>query len=258
VVSKRYYSKKNLLDIRAKYQTVEGKTNDLLLSYVGHPFKNEKAKEYAHHGFARRIQTLHRCIHNLFKVVPPGTIKVPNKARLHDAQINLQAFVANVYGSVDNLAWTWMHERGLAAEIKPRQVGLRAHNTQLRKSLSSKVQTYLKGLDAWFDYVADFRHALAHRIPLYIPPGGVRPRDIDTYNALQRRINDVLNQLNPAEYDRLSSEQARLFVFQPVMTHSLSEAKGVVACHAQVIVDFLTVEELALKMLAELRGLSSS
>jgi hypothetical protein len=124
--------------------------------------------------------------------------------------------------------------------------------------LSSGFQAYLKETDKWFDYLADYRHALAHRIPLYIPPGGVCPSDADAYNALQRRMDAALNSFRPYEYEQLSAEQAKLFVFQPSMTHSFSEAKGIVPFHVQMVADFLTIEQLALKMLDELRGLQAT
>jgi hypothetical protein len=41
------------------------------------------------------------------------------------------------------------------------------------------------------------------------------------------------------------------------MTHSFNEAEGVVRFHAQILIDFLTVEEVALKMLEELRNIVS-
>jgi len=59
--------------------------------------------------------------------------------------------------------------------------------------------------------------------------------------------------INPIEYDRLLEEQMRLYIFQPLMTHSFNEASGTIRFHQQILVDFLTVEELALKMLEELR-----
>jgi hypothetical protein len=63
---------------------------------------------------------LRRCIDNVFRIIPPGAVKVPSKARLYDAQINIQAFVANVYGIVDNLTWIWVYEQTLSDSI-PRQ-----------------------------------------------------------------------------------------------------------------------------------------
>ncbi len=39
------------------------------------------------------------------------------------------------------------------------------------------------------------------------------------------------------------------------MTHSFNEAEGIVRFHVQSLIDFVTVEELALKMLVEFRRL---
>jgi hypothetical protein len=64
----------------------------------------------------------------------------------------------------------------------------------------------------------------------------------------------ALNALNGLEYERLAAEQAKLFFFYPMMTHSLQETAGLVYFHPQVLADFGVVEEIALRMLAALRG----
>jgi hypothetical protein len=253
----RYFPQKNLAQMREKLQTIGPKTDRLLLRYVAHQFADPKAKEYAHHGFARRIQTLARCIHNVFKIVPPGAVKIPSKTRLHDAQINIQAAIGNTYGCVDNLAWVWVHEHGLAQSIDRRQVGLRKHNKKVRETLSAELRVYLDSLEAWFDYLVDYRDALAHRIPVYIPPGGVRPKDHEAAKELKARKTAALNALRPYEYEQLDAEQAKLFVFQPLVCHSFTEMPAPYAFHPQLIADFLTVEELGEKMLAEVTQVPS-
>jgi hypothetical protein len=140
----------------------------------------------------------------------------------------------------------------LSKRIKPRQVGLRKHNVQVRASLSEDFRAYLDTLEKWFEYLADFRHAVAHRIPLYIPPGGVRSKDVDAYNELEQRMAAALNRFRPDEYERLSAEQSKLLLFQPIVGHSFTEMKSPYYFHPQLISDFLTVEELGDKMLAEL------
>jgi hypothetical protein len=227
-------------------------TDRLTIRYTAYPFKNQHAREYARHGFARRLGTLRRCVQNVFKSVPPSAVKVPMRTKLIDAQISLQAFIANLYGCIDNLAWVWVHERGLVDQLSRGRVGFRAHHTEVRSSLSQEFQTYLYGLDAWLTYIIEYRDALAHRIPLYIPPGGVRTKDVDQYNELMVAMNDALNRLDPREYDRLSEERSKLLVFQPLMTHSITETTAHFAFHVQMLADFLTVEELGRKMLLEL------
>ena len=252
--STQFYSDKQLEDLQEKLQSVEGRTDSLILEYMAHSFASQKAREFARHGFCRRIQTLRRCINNIFEVVPPETVSVPDRNRLYDAQINLQAFFANAFGAGDNLAWIWVYERGLAGNIKPLHVGLRKKNAAVRASLSPELRQYLETIDEWFDYVTEYRDALAHRIPLYIPPGAVRQSEAAAANELQERMSAALNALNPFEYERLAAEQAKLFFFYPMMTHSLQETAGVVYFHPQVIADFGVVEEIALRMLGALQG----
>jgi hypothetical protein len=247
---KPYFTAKNIIEINEKVQSIDSKTNRLLLRYVGHSFSDMKAKEYAHHGFARRIQTLARCIENVFKMIPPDAREIPSKAILYDAQINTQSAIGNTYGCVDNLAWVWVHERGIAVERK--EVGLRAHHRKVRNSFSAEFRSYLESLDKWFAYLVEYRDAFAHRIPLYIPPGGVLKKDRDAAQELENRKAAALNAFDPHEYERLNTEQMKLFVFQPLICHSYSEMVAPCAFHPLLIVDFLTVEELGEKMLAEL------
>jgi hypothetical protein len=179
-------------------------------------------------------------------------MKVPSKGRLYDAQINIQASLANVYGIIDNLAWIWVYERNLSNVIPRRHVGLGKQNKTVRSSLSVEFQKHLVSIDGWFDYLADFRHALAHRIPIYIPPGMVLQANVDAYNALTAQMTDALNQTKPGEYELLSKQQSKLLVFQPLIAHSTIETKTPYVFHPQLIADFLTIEELGEKMLQEL------
>jgi hypothetical protein len=187
-------------------------------------------------------------------MIPPNTVDKVPPSTLSDAQINIQAFIANAYGCVDNLAWVWVHETGLADKIDRRKVGLRSHNSEVRESLSPEMQAYLAGLDRWFSYVVEYRDALAHRIPLYIPER-VRPENVETYNALTVQMTDALNTLNAARYETMAAQQNQLLEFQPFITHSVTETTGQVAFHVQMIADFSTVEELGEKMFSEIKAI---
>jgi len=134
-----------------------------------------------------------------------------------------------------------------------KQVGLRKQHKKVRDSLSPELRAHLDSLEGWFDYLVDYRDAFAHRIPLYIPPGGVRPRDHDKARELEQRKTAALNAFDPYEYQRLDDEQQKLFVFQPLICHSFNEMPAPFAFHPQLIADFLTVEQLGLKILTELQ-----
>ena len=159
----------------------------------------------------RRVGTLKRCIENVYTLIPPETDVIPDRNLLDDAQINIQAFVANVYGAIDNLAWIWLYERGLDTKIHRTRVGLRAKHTDLRATFSDSFRAYLQKIDPWLEYQIEYRDALAHRIPLYVPPGVVKPKDADAYNDLSRRMTEALYvKRDGFEYERLSAEQEKL------------------------------------------------
>ena len=227
----------------------------MTLKYTYYPWKTDRGREYATHGFCRRVGTLRRALVNVYKIIPSGTVRVPSRNRLYDAQINIQACIANVYGCIDNLAWVWVYEKGLEKKISRNRVGLRKTNTAVRDSLRPAFRSYLEARDDWMDYLVDFRDALAHRIPLYIPPGSIPRAKIDEYTVCERGKNDALRSLNIAEYDRLNAEQNKMLLFQPMMTHSLIELRQLVPFRGQLLSDFLTVEELGNKMLEELKAL---
>lgn len=187
-----FYTDEQAAEVEKEIASVQGRADDLLLRYAGFHFGNARGQEYARQGFCRRVGTIKRCVKNIATIVPIRRADVPSRDELHDAQINLQAFIANVYGCTDNLAWIWVYETGLAATIDRRRVGLRPQNTQVRASFSAEFQTYLTGLDKWFDYLVDYRDALAHRVPLYIPPGNVLKKDVEEYTELQELMGDAL------------------------------------------------------------------
>jgi hypothetical protein len=251
-----YFKPEDLAKFQENLDSMERRYSRLLLAFShGHRFKKENAWEYANQGFMRRVGTLRRCIENVFGLIPPETEEIPNRQVLHDAQINVQAFFANVYGSLDNLAWVWVYEREL--DIQRNRVGLRVQNTELRATFSEAFQKYLIGRDEWMEHVIEYRDSLAHRIPLYIPPGNVQTKNLEAYNELSGRIQQALYvNWSPSEYQELAAEQEKLLVFQPVITHSVRETTAHCPFHVQMIADFLTVEEFGYKMLDELKSVT--
>jgi hypothetical protein len=134
-------------------------------------------------------------------------------------------------------------------------VGFRAHHTEVRSTLSTEFQEYLQALEPWLDYVIEYRDALAHRIPLYVPPGGVPKEHVSTYNELSRQMTDALYAREDGyEYERLAIQQEQLLVFQPLITHSVRETTAHFRFHVQMLTDFLTIEEIGRKLLDELNN----
>jgi hypothetical protein len=158
----------------------------------------------------------------------------------------------NVFGALDNLAWIWVQEKDIKNEgggqLKDTRVGLGKRYKEIRRTLSPEFNAYLNQENDWFNHLANFRHALAHRIPLYIPRYAI-VNDAE-YQRLQA-LKDALY-ADPDEFDRLTQEQMTHVQFQPVMRHSFSEKSRNIVFHPQLLSDFAMVEELGKRMLAEL------
>jgi hypothetical protein len=114
----------------------------------------------------------------VFSIVPPDRKGIPTASEISDLTINIQAFLVNIFGCIDNLGWIWAQEKGLTKEdgsaLPNNWIGLGAKNKSVRESFSLSFQSYLKKIDPWFEGMVDFRHALAHRISPYIPPHTVK------------------------------------------------------------------------------------
>ncbi len=220
------------------YASLQKRFDALAQAYALLPYKTKNGKEYATHGFLRRFSTMQHCVERVFRFIPPELDALPDQEALMDATIYIQAFVMNAFGALDNLAWIWVTEKPL--NVGKMETGLGPKCKSVRASFTPETQAYLSELDDWFIHIVDFRDALAHRIALYIPPYIVPVENDAAYGD---------------EYDRLKEEQLELVSFHPVMKHTLNDKKQPVVFHFQLLQDFLTVEEVARKVLAELARL---
>jgi hypothetical protein len=254
-----YFSQQALKEMTEARRAIGGKYESLLMKYVTLPLKDVTAREYATQGFPRRFGVMAHCIHNVFTTLPPEKEDIPSKTQTLDATINIQAFLVNSFGCIDNLARIWVHEKPVrTARGKPLpkgEIGLGVHHARVRTSFSQAFQDYLKTRDEWLAFMGNFRHALAHRIPLYIPPYAVNPQDEAAYKEFEQKMISASLKGELAEHGRLAAEQQKLVRFLPWIHHSYLEKATPAVFHPQLLADFHTIEELSLKMHGELAAL---
>lgn len=233
--------------------------DQLFLDLMAFGYRNTTAEEFMKHGLGRRLRMIRHCVERVFESVPMNEAEPTDEDRL-DATAFLHAFVINVFGAIDNMAHIWCNEAGLRDERGrhlPRSwVGLTPQNLFVRGSLSEPFRAYLTGIDEWFGYLEDYRHALAHRIPLYIPPRFLDP----AAQAEHARIQELMNQAFPNDRDlyfALFDEQRRLGTFDPWMMHSFGETARPIRFHAQIVCDFATVVEIGEYLMREIHSLQA-
>jgi hypothetical protein len=249
-----YFTRQQLAELADGYAAVDGKCRNLYERYLARTYATDRGKEFGQQGFVRRIQALQRCITNVFNLLPPEVDAAPDDNTRHDAELQIQAFVLHVFGAADNLAWIWVSEKGIAKEdgapLADGSIGIRKR--QVLNSFTKEFRDHLKTLDAWFGCLEDFRHALAHRIPLYIPPYVVTRANEAAYRELEAKIAEAGRRMDFERRARHMTEQRLLTAFQPLMQHSYIEEARPLVFHPQMLADFNTIDELGRLMLAEL------
>jgi hypothetical protein len=248
------YDERALKEITEKYQD-KGRVHDKLILQLRSLFSkltNTKAKEYLIQGAGRRLNVLTRCIENIFRIFPIGQTEQLTSNELTDLSINLHAFFVNVSGLFDNLAWVFAFEYDLTGEPKNGKLGqfdIGLFNKKTQSHLSDRLRNYLKAQDLqnWHsEYSKNYRDALAHRIPLYVPPSVLNPAEQKKYFELETQIQtlDLTKYENLEIYGAILEQQMILGQASPFFAQSGGEKSRPVFLHTQVLADYATIEEV--------------
>jgi hypothetical protein len=124
-----YFTAQVLAEIGAEFASIEGKYNALYLRFLTRQYASERGKEVGHQGMLRRLQSMWRCIRNVYELIPPEREEPPDDDTRHDTELQVQAFVFHTFGAADNLAWIWVSERNIrkldGAALREGEIGIR-------------------------------------------------------------------------------------------------------------------------------------
>jgi len=148
----------------------------------------------------------------------------------------------------------WVYEKdiknGDGTELQPKRVGLKKKHVY--EKLTEEFQAYLVSKQDWSDQLVNFRDALAHLIPLYIPPYVVPKANAVKYNELEKKKWEEPAKSDPVAFEKLKMEQLKLCQFVPGMMHSIFEGSPQVEFHSQLLNDYVTIDEYGLHFLKSL------
>ena len=252
------YSKKSIEDINENYKKIDTISNRLLIEFmtIVSKLKSEKSRKYLQEGVGRRLDILARCIHNIFEIFPVEIKEKLERNNVINLTINLHAFIINISGILDCLAWVFVLEKDLFGstkdgKLKRSQIGLFENKTQ--EILGSNLKEYLEsnGMKNWWEkHLKNYRDALAHRIPLYVPPFVLNNKEKEEYLLYEKQMWDFGSPKRLLEYSQAQKKQNQLG--SPSFFYVDSTNKPMYL-HAQVITDFLTIEQLINKSLKDIR-----
>lgn len=254
----QYYTPEALTQFDIELSKIPSRAQNLQELFVVRRYRSEAGAEYGKHGIGRRLPLISRCIYQIFSILPVTRTTLPNDDERQDATIFIQNLLIHIYAIVDNLAFVWMHERHIkkpnGQPIPNGQVGFNIDKKHIWASLPTELQDYFSEpvMTSWFLYLENFRHTLAHRIPLYIPPYSIDPKNVDLYNSFDNEAVSMLRKKKFDEYERLIAKRDDLTFYRPLIAGSPTVEKRLIAFHAQVIADFITIEDIAKRVLEKI------
>lgn len=223
----------------------------LALGREASEFLPPKSAEHLSQGAGRRIGVIGHCIKTIFEKFPPTRQKPLGRSDLYDVQIAHHAFVINLYGFFENLAWAFVLRHSLDDKLGDRRkIGLFLKATQ--RLLPDAIRSYLAGptMVAWHDeYLKNYRDALAHRVPLYIPPSTLTDADVVELNTIAQHEEAAITERNWNALDKLRERKLSVGRACLFFAHSYSDSEDPrpiylhpqVLCDAKTIVDFVPI-----------------
>ncbi len=200
----------------------------------------------------RRVSLIAISIGEIFNHLPPETSGMPAKEDLDRVAIQLHANIINTYGVLDCWAHVWVNEWKVldsdGKKLHPSRIGLGKKYKQVRQSLTPELKEYLKTREDWIVRVSNLRHAVAHSIPPYIPPHCVDPAHSREYEVL---LVQWYRSLDKNERCAIERKMESLAHFKALVIHDIEKSPPIFL-HSQIIIDFLTIEELANKFMKEI------
>ena len=239
------YSKEGLNDLEAERAKLEPARRSLMLRAGRLSLRSASAQRILFEGALRRLKLIHLSTDLIFEHIPPDTNRPPPERLVGLVTLCLHSHFINVYGFLDCLAHVWVLEKNITQDngkaIPRTKIGFGKKCVWVRASLSKDALAKLLEFDEWFEYLEQYRHSLAHRIPIYVPPNFVDPKNTDEYLELNRAW---MMATTKDETMKLEVRMDAISHFKSLALFDLDEAREIFF-HAQIIADLKTIESFA-------------
>ena len=162
-----------------------------LIAKIAPNDKQTQLYNFAYYGILRRIEILNKCVENIFNIRNFYLETIPDNNELLDITINLQCFVVNLYGVLENLAWVY----AICINFKDSkyETSFFGKKNKLLDTLPENIRNSFVGDEKWLKYIKNIRDLLAHQEPFYIPPYCVIMEKRDKWQVLEQKKSNVKN-----------------------------------------------------------------
>ena len=221
----------------------------LKVSHQASGLDDAGAKEHLLYGVGRRLDLIRNAIGNIYRIFPPDRAATLTRQEAADVQINLHAFVINLAGCFDSMAWAFVARHGLLGDIPRGERGVALFYESTARFLPQRIRDYLSA-DAVRDwntrYLKHYRDSLAHRIPLYMPRAVLTDEQATEYSTLEVDKMRAIERGDVGLYELLETQQARIGRPCFSIMHSptaLGQSRPI-AVHPQLVSDVMALIDL--------------
>jgi hypothetical protein len=118
-------------------------------------------------------------------IIPPDKERPPPYDEHSNLSRDINIIYMNLRGTLDNFAWCFLYEKEASAVSSFSRMNIDLFAKKFRELPSfAKIAREISVHDDWNKEVKERRDPVAHRIPLYIPPSIVDPREAERYKEL--------------------------------------------------------------------------
>ena len=222
------------------------------------PFKNEKALEHATRGLCHRLNIARACAMNVFDAYRPDRKGLPSTKEVIEMTINFQSFVFNIYGCLDNLAWIWASESGFQHKnVFEIQFSSEKNKSGLLNTLSQDFQKYWKSISDKLKHLKELRDALAHRIPLSVPPYVALPEKMQECAPLEDELQQANLRGDVDRHKEINKKLEELTFFEPICMHSPMESSSAYCLWMECIGGLGLITDICEKLIPEIKQKTS-
>jgi hypothetical protein len=183
---------------------------------------NDLAIKYLRFGFIIRTLQIKESIFLLNQLHEKSGSKNREPYETVHTNIYLNSFYINILGAIDNLSWVLHYEFEIipgANEDNNKRNKISIFHPEFSKRLSSmdrKRTELILEYQPWYKEIKLLRDPAAHRIPLYCPPGILRPEDKEIIQAKKTNLEQTDYSKNPDAYMDNFREMSQIGRFEPI------------------------------------------
>ncbi|MDD5436985.1 MAG: hypothetical protein PHX20_05525 [Candidatus Omnitrophica bacterium] len=206
--------------------------------------KHAKAIDHCRHGLARRMFLLTRCLEQFLNISPPQRTEHLKMVEKYDLDIFLHAFLMNISGGINNLAWILFYEKGVCEKEDEKRFkkNINLFNKEFQRYLNETIIKKCDDYKDWHKNLTNFRDPIAHRIPPYIIPSIMNDAETEKHRKLW---DDFLKTKDLDKRNSILNDMDKIGVYEPIYTHSYVEKSDIIFFHPRNISDIKIFKDIS-------------